>query len=180
MSLEPNNRIKTVSLKIVSRGEVVGEIFLQLSDAKDKSSLYQVDVSGYLGKNYRGKDYFEVFQQIRTDIESKNNELIACHGSLKQFYTSGLSRSWSDGLMGYCFNEESLETEQMPVFKPVDSKDYQCLLSSDEQKDYRKKFLELNHEKLIERNLILEEEAIKREHEHGGVTSIKGFPSRDD
>jgi len=164
------------TLKVIKCNQILGELFLQFFDAKDEQSLFEIKITGYINARYIGTDYYDIFLKIRKDIESSDGVLIACFGSMKKFFVTGLSINWSNGLKGYLMDELTLRDEQFSVYKPVNHCQYSELLSCSDQKTYREKFLKENQERISERNNLLDEDANRIERKSGGVDSIKGFP----
>lgn len=164
------------TLKVIERNKIIDELLLQFFETDNEESLFGIEVTGYINGQYIGKNYYDIFLKIREEVESSDGVVIACFGSLKNFFVTGLSIDWSNGLKGYLMDELTLKDEQFSVYQPVNSWQYGDLCSYTDQKKYRENFLKENQEKILERNRILDEEAKKIDKKSGGSSSIKGFP----
>jgi hypothetical protein len=163
-------------LEIIRQTEVIGSIFIYSLTSPEQKNSCEIEVTGYINKKYSGSNYYEVFLKLKEDIEENHDALVACYGSLKQFFVSGFSIDWSNGLKGYISNEVTLSHESVSPYKAVDANNYCNLVKTNEQAIYHKKFLDENRDRFIERNKILEAKVQKENADRGGVQSIKGFP----
>lgn len=144
----------TVTLNLVQHEKVTSQLLIVYSTLNGQD-FAQLDVHGFLSKNYQLGDHFDNFLALRADLEAQEI-LLACKGCLKNVFPSGMSRSMSFGLTAYETDEATLETEPVCIYQPIVQNEYKDLMTYEQQVIYRKKFLEDNKARFIERNKLYE------------------------